>query len=200
MCGMFGTMLNLHAPSHAAWLPAALAAMDDVLLDHAHCEKKAASTAMSLLFRYPDHLELQRPLSELAREELAHFELVLRHLDRRGVRFKRQRPSAYAGRLMEAVRPQEPERLLDMLLCMSLIEARSCERMKLLSEALEDDELRSLYKGLLASEARHHTTYVDLARLYFDADVVRVRLEALAAHEASALEREWPATHVRMHT
>jgi tRNA-(ms[2]io[6]A)-hydroxylase len=87
-----------------------------------------------------------------------------------------------------------------MLLCMSLIEARSCERMKLLSEALEDDELRALYKGLLASEARHHTTYVDLARLYFDADVVRVRLEALAAHEASALEREWPATHVRMHT
>jgi len=193
-------MLNLHAPSHPAWLPTALEALDDVLLDHAHCEKKAASTAMSLLFRYPDHLELQRPLSELAREELAHFELVLRHLERRGVRFKRQRPSAYAGRLMEAVRPQEPERLLDMLLCMSLIEARSCERMKLLSEHLEAGELRALYRGLLASEARHHATYVDLARIYYDEAVVRSRLEALAAHEADALEREWPVTHVRMHT
>ena len=200
MCGMLPPMLNLHTPSHPAWLPAALAAMDDVLLDHAHCEKKAASTAMSLLFRYPDHLALQRPLSELAREELAHFELVLKHLERRGVRFKRQRPSAYAGRLMEAVRAQEPERLLDMLLCMSLIEARSCERMKLLAEGLADDELRALYKGLLASEARHHTTYVDLARQYYAEDDVRARLEALAVHEVTALEREWPTAHVRMHT
>jgi tRNA-(ms[2]io[6]A)-hydroxylase len=193
-------MLSLQSASASRWLAQVDAHLDEVLIDHAHCEKKAASTAMSLLFRYPDHLELQRPLSELAREELAHFELVLRHLERRGVRFKRQRPSAYAGRLMEAVRPQEPERLLDMLLCMSLIEARSCERMKLLSESLEEGELRALYKGLLASEARHHTTYVDLARLYFNEDVVRSRLEALAAHEVSALEREWPATHVRMHT
>ncbi|MFZ4736713.1 MAG: tRNA-(ms[2]io[6]A)-hydroxylase [Bradymonadia bacterium] len=193
-------MLNLHAPTAPEWLPLALEAMDEVLLDHAHCEKKAASTALSLLFKYPDHTALQRPLSELAREELAHFELVLSHLERRGVPFRRQRPSPYAGRLMEAVRANEPQRLLDTLLCMSLIEARSCERMKLLSEALLDPDLVALYRGLLASEARHHTTYVDLARAFYAEAEVRARLAELAAHEAAVLDHPWPAPLARMHT
>jgi len=161
--------------------------MDEILLDHAHCEKKAASTALSLIFRYPEHADWMAPLSALAREELEHFELVLGHLQRRGRSFARQRPSPYAPRLMEAVRRGEPLRLLDTLLCCSLIEARSCERMQLLAPALHDrgeTALAELYDGLLACEARHHSTYVELAMDRFDADTVRTRLHEIAQHEA----------------
>ncbi len=172
--------------------------MDEILLDHAHCEKKAASTALSLIFRYP-HLEaLVRPLSELAREELRHFEMCLDRLKERGVPFARIRPSLYASRLREACREHEPERLLDTLLCCSLIEARSCERMKLLAEVIEEKELASFYRGLLASEARHHTIYVRLAREYYDADEVASRFIELAEHEAKVLVEpgdETPSLH-----
>ncbi len=181
-------MLNLYAPTDPRWCTAALLELDAVLLDHAHCEKKAASTALSLLFRYPDHEGLVLPLTRLAREELAHFEQVLGHLHRRGQRFVRQVPSAYAGRLLAAVRPREPDRLLDTLLCFSLIEARSCERMQLLAEAVPDEELVTLYRGLLASEARHHGLFVDLARQVRSEDEVRSRLGELARHEWSVLQ------------
>jgi len=190
-------MLNLVTPTDSSWVSRALVGLDEVLIDHAHCEKKAASTALSLLFRYPERRALLEPLSKLAREELQHFELVLRHLDRLGIRFHRQLPSPYAGELMRAIRPNEPERAVDKLLCLSLIEARSCERMKLLSEALEDRTLRALYAGLLTSEARHHQTYVDLARAIVpDADV-RGRLRELAKHEAAVLAAspEMPRMH-----
>lgn len=180
-------MLNLHAPTDPRWLSLALGDLDAILLDHAHCEKKAASTALSLVFKYPEHEAFVLPLSRLAREELAHFELVIDHLHRRGLKFERQKPSPYAGRLMEAVRTHEPDRLLDTLLCCALIEARSCERMKLLAEHLEDAELAALYRGLLASEARHHMLFVDLARLVAPEEAVRDRLAALAIHEAAIL-------------
>lgn len=130
------------------------------------------------------------PLSALAREELEHFELVLTHIEARGHRFERQLPSPYAPRLMEVVQRGEPQRLLDTLLCCSLIEARSCERMQLLTDALhrpEDGPLHALYEGLLACEARHHQTYVDLALLLFEAPRVRARLHEIAQHEATVL-------------
>ena len=123
--------------------------MDEVLLDHAHCEKKAASTAINLIFRYPNHPRLMLPLSELAREELEHFEQVVLILRQRGLEFERQKPSPYAGRLMTQIRTHEPGRLLDMLLCCALIEARSCERMQLLAEGLDDPSLVDLYRSLL---------------------------------------------------
>jgi tRNA-(ms[2]io[6]A)-hydroxylase len=167
--------------------------MDEVLLDHAHCEKKAASTALSLIFRYPEQPRLAVPLSRLAREELRHLELVIEHIRRRGGEFERQRPSAYAAELMSAARTHEPARLVDTLICCALIEARSCERMQLLAEALRergsDPELAALYEGLLASEARHHATYIDLARetgLVEEAEI-RERLQALAQHEAEVI-------------
>ena len=182
-------MLHLATPSDSQWVSRALVDLDEVLVDHAHCEKKAASTAVSLLFRYPQHRALLRPLTQLAREELEHFELLLGHLERRGVALKHQRPSPYAGKLMKAIRPNEPGRAVDTLLILSLIEARSCERMQLLAEALEEPELKALYKGLLASEARHHQTYVDMAEQIADpAEPVRDRLAELAAHEARVLE------------
>ena len=186
------------APGWAAW---AAEHMPDVLLDHAHCEKKAASTAMNLIFRYPDKRPLMVPLSRLAREELAHFELVLEHLDKRGVPFKRLEPSPYAAELMKVVRPEEPQRLVDTLLCCAMIEARSCERMQLLAEALtdRDPELANLYKGLLASEARHHASYLDLIRALelVDEPTLTARLAEVAAHEAAVVAHA-PAM-ARMH-
>lgn len=191
-------MLHLHARTPDDWAPWAAAHIDEILVDHAHCEKKAASTAIGLLFRYPDHAPLQVPLSALAREELEHFELVLEHLAARGVPFGRQRPSPYAGKLMQVVRGAEPHRLLDTLLCCAVIEARSCERMRLLADALtEAPPLAALYRGLLASEARHHMLYVDLATELFPGVDVRARLDAVCAHEAAVL-REAPRVP-RMH-
>jgi len=182
-------MLNLASSTEPHWLERALASVDEILLDHAHCEKKAASTAVSLLFRYPQHASLLTPISELAREELAHFRLVVEHLNARGRPFARQVPSTYAGELMQAIEPNEPRRAVDVLLCLALIEARSCERMKLLAEHLEDAALRALYTSLLASEARHHQSYVDLATSLAPAAVVRTRLHELARHEADVIAR-----------
>lgn len=192
-------MLHLAAMSEAEWGRRALAHVDVILLDHAHCEKKAASTALSMIFRYPEYPQLMVPMSELAREELEHFELVVGLIRRRGGEFVRQEPSPYAGRLMAAVRKQQPARLLDILLCCSLIEARSCERMQLLARALGEGgggepghplhELWVLYEGLLASEARHHAVYVELARSCVGVDEVELqeRLRELAEHEAEVI-------------
>lgn len=180
-------MLRLAAPTDPAWAARVLADLDEVLIDHAHCEKKAASSAVRLLFRYPERTALLAPLSQLAREELAHFEEVLRHLERRGVAFRHQVPSPYAEGLLSAVRRDEPGRLLDLLLVHGLIEARSCERLGLLADAAADPALASLWRGLLASEARHHQAFAMLAAEVAPPDVVRERLCTLAEHEAAVL-------------
>lgn len=184
-------MLTLAAATDSAWADRALAHLDVILLDHAHCEKKAASTAINLIFRYQDRPALMAPLSALAREELAHFEEVLAVLERRGVAFGRLDPSPYAAALMSVVRTHEPQRLLDTLLCCALIEARSCERMTILAERLPDEVLAKLYRGLVAAEARHHQVYVDLARDVgaFDEDEIRTRLAEIASHEAAVIAR-----------
>jgi tRNA-(ms[2]io[6]A)-hydroxylase len=180
-------MLHLASSTDPAWTSRALAHLDEILVDHAHCEKKAASTAMSLLFRYPERPALALALSELAREELTHFERVVGLLAARGVALCHQRPGSYAAGLLAAVRPTEPERLVDTLLCMALIEARSYERMQLLAEECSDPAVAALYGELLASEARHHATYVELAALVAAPASVEARLGELAAHEAAVL-------------
>ncbi|MCA9549791.1 MAG: tRNA-(ms[2]io[6]A)-hydroxylase [Myxococcales bacterium] len=180
-------MLHLASSTDPDWARRAIQAMDVILLDHAHLEKKAAGTAVNLIFRYPQHADFMVPLSRLAREELSHFELVLEIMRARDIPFERLRPAPYAGRLMSIVPVDEPLRLQDTLLCCAVIEARSCERMKLLAEHLEDPELKKLYQGLLACEARHHTTYVDLAARIFPEAQVMARLAEVAAHEAEVL-------------
>jgi tRNA-(ms[2]io[6]A)-hydroxylase len=194
-------MLHLTSPSRPDWLPQVLAALDELLLDHAHCEKKAASMALNFAFRYPDHAATVSPL---AREELRHFEQLLALLSERSIPFVRQQPSGYGGQLMTAARRQEPQRKLDLLLLSSLIEARSCERMKLLAAAFgpdgpaPDPQLARLYSGLLACEARHHHTYVDLCNQCFGPEETAARLGELAAHEASVLVE--PGRLPRMHS
>lgn len=180
-------MLHLFVETPPDWGQRAVQQIEPILLDHAHLEKKAASTALTLIFRYPDQPQLMRPLSELAREELEHFELMLTTLSRVGVEFERQRPSAYPGKLLSVVRESEPERLVDTLVCCAYIEARSCERMKQLAEALPAGELRDLYRGLLASEARHHRLYLDLAETVTDAASVRRRRDEVGRHEAEVI-------------
>ena len=185
-------MRILAAATDGAWVQRALADVDEILVDHAHCEKKAASTALSLLFRYPERAGLLVPLARLAQEELGHFAEVVEMLEARGVGLRHQVPSSYAGALMAAVRPTEPERLVDTLLCAALIEARSCERMQLLADALTDDRLVTLYRGLLRAEARHHATYVRLAAAVEDSDAVDARLAELAQHEAAVIASATP--------
>jgi tRNA-(ms[2]io[6]A)-hydroxylase len=180
-------MLELAAPTDPAWAPRALAHLPELLVDHAHCEKKAAGTAVQLLFRYPEHTALLAPLSKLAREELSHFEKLLALLSGRGLAPGRHRPGPYAGRLRERERKTEPERLLDTLLCCALIEARSCERFGLLAKATADAELAGFFERLLAAEARHHRLYLKLAEGLAPAASVRARLRELALHEAAVL-------------
>ncbi len=192
-------MLHLASETSAAWLPRACAALDEVLLDHAHCEKKAAGAAIKLLFSYPHHRFLQEPLAELAREELEHFQQVLAQLDRRGIRYATLKPSPYGLALHALVRRDEPDRLLDVLLIAALIEARSCERFQRLAEGLRDREpaLAALYGGLLASEARHHGLYTDLAGELVPRAVRDARLAVLARAEAEIIAR--PCDWVRLH-
>lgn len=185
-------MLGLIAPTRPDWLPRVLRQLDEVLVDHAHCEKKAAGAAVSLLFRCAEYPSLLAPLSQLAGEELQHFRAVLGVLSERGIPFRRQRPSPYAGHLLRSARNFEPARLVDELLCCALIEARSCERFGMLADALADQELARFYRGLLAAEARHHGVYVDLAAEVMPRPEVRARLRELAKHEAQVLS-EMPA-------
>lgn len=190
-------MLSLASSTGPEWVARVETALPELLLDHAHLERKAAATALHLLGQYPHHRFLQEPLAEVAREELAHFELLLRVLGQRGIPFRPQSPSPYMRSLLALRRPREPERLVDRLLCCALVEARSCERFRLLSAALEDAELAALYGGLLASEARHHGLYLELAGRLAPAEEVRARLRDLSRAEAAIL-REAPA-RVRMH-
>ena len=146
-----------------AWLEAASVRIPELLLDHANCELKAASTALGFLYRYPERTALAQRMSRLAREELRHFEQVRSIMDEMQVPFERLTASRYAGRLRDAVRDEEPLKLLDMLLVGALIEARSCERFARLAPRLPE-RLAKFYGGLLASESRHFEHYIGFAR------------------------------------
>lgn len=190
-------MLSLQSPSAQRWLRQVDAHLDEILIDHAHCEKKAAGTAMNLLFAYVDNHELTQAMTEIVREELEHFHLVVDLLDRRGIHFRKLPPSSYGRRLNDLVRKEEPDRAVDRLLVAGLIEARSCERFSLLRDYVPDAELRAFYGSLFESEARHHSTYVRLAGDYAPDEVVRARLSDLAAAEAAIIEQgeELPRMH-----
>lgn len=178
-------MLSLLIPTPERWLTQVESQIDLLLIDHAHCEKKAAGVAMNLLFAYVENAELTRAMTEIVAEELDHFHQVRALLDRRGIRFYKLPPSRYGPRLHELVSRQEPRRAVDRLLVAALIEARSCERFALLRDRLADRELADFYGSLFESEARHHSTYVRLAKDFQPEDAVRSRLAELAAAEAA---------------
>ena len=191
----------LAAPSSEDWLEQAVARADLVLIDHAHCERKAAGVALQLMFRYPSDESLGAQLSALAREELEHFEQVLALLQRRGIPLKQLPAPAYGSSLMAQVRKAEPQRMLDTFLVAGLIEARSHERMALLAAHSPDAELQALYGELLASEARHFGLYWVLCEQRFGREVTVERLQELAAFEAQALSGSLERPElVRMHS
>ena len=177
-----GASSILLAATPAAWVDAAVAGWRELLVDHANCEKKAASTAVALIFAYPEDAELGLALSRLAREELRHFEQVQAAMTDLGVGFIRQKPGRYAAGLRRELRTSEPGRKLDLLLSGALIEARSCERFRLLAGRLPEP-LGRFYGRLAASEARHFELYLNLARAAAP-ERWQARLSELAAREA----------------
>lgn len=190
-------MLHLQSTTNTRWLAQVDANLDEILIDHAHCEKKAAGTAMNLLFAYVDHVELAREMTSIVNEELEHFHMVLDLLEKRNIKFRRLSPSKYGRELNDLVRKNEPQRAIDRLIVASLIEARSCERFSLLAEHAQDPELAAFYASLFESEARHHTTYVRLAQHYAPQNDVMSRLDELAAAEAAIVDKgeELPRMH-----
>jgi len=181
--------LCLATPTSPRWAEIAVGDLHATLLDHAWCEKKAAATAMSLVSRYPEDPTLVREMIDLAQEEWTHFQQVHDILVDRGVRFTREERDPYVNALTKIVRRQEPHCFLDRMLAGAFIEARSCERMGLLADALPDHEtaLTALYRDLFVSEARHYTLFVTLAYRRCPRDEVRERVKAFADHEAEVV-------------
>ena len=176
----------LRVPTPEAWIKSAISNADLLLIDHANCEKKAASTAMSLLYRYVEKPRLLQRLSRLAREELRHFEQVARVIEERGVAYRHVSASRYAGALKKIVRSHEPRRLVDTLLVASVIEARSCERFALLADVV-DVHLAGLYRSLLDSEKRHFDAYRQLALEYGDEKDIRARIDVILEEEINCI-------------
>jgi len=177
-------MLHLHSTSSDRWLSQVDDNLNEILIDHAHCEQKAAATAMNLMFDYVENQELCAEMMSIVTEELEHFQMVLELLRQRSIRFFKTKPGTYGRELMSLVRRQEPHKAVDRLLVAGLIEARSCERFVLLRDHLQDAELSEFYGSLYESEARHHSTYVRLAKYFASDNEVSARLEELAAEEA----------------
>lgn len=190
-------MLHLKSKTPARWLNQVDEHLDQILIDHAHCEKKAAGTALNLLFAYVDNIELCREMTRIVNEELEHFHMVLDLLARRGIKFRRIPPSAYGRKLNDLVDKQEPQKAVDRLLVAGLIEARSCERFQLLAAHVSDPELADFYCSLFESEARHHTSYTRLASHFASEELVIARLDKLATREAEIIEagEELPRMH-----
>jgi tRNA-(ms[2]io[6]A)-hydroxylase len=189
----------LAAATPPDWVDAACEGWRELLVDHANCEKKAASSALALIFAYPEDVELGSALSRLAREELRHFEQVAQLMCRLQVPFERQRPGRYAAGLRSVLRQHEPARKLDLMLAGALIEARSCERFGHLAARLSEP-LAGFYRGLEQSEARHFELYLRLARRAAKAERASVdaRLAQLAAVEAQLICA--PDTQLRFHS
>lgn len=186
----------LHCETPDAWVASALAEPELLLIDHANCEKKAASTALSLMYRYVDNGDLLLRMSKLAREELHHFEQVLAIMARRGIGYRHVTASRYAGELRQLVRASEPEKLVDTLIVGAYIEARSCERFARLAPHL-DAELSEFYRSLLRSEGRHFRDYLTLAKRTGAGDIGE-RIEAIGVREAELIEA--PDKEFRFHS
>lgn len=190
------TIKFIKQPTSKKWIEQAVGNMDVILLDHSHCECKAAGVAVNMIFRYPAHTALVRMLTAIAQEELEHFEQVNQHLEKRGIAMGPLSSPPYAAGLKAQIRRNEPDRLLDSLLVSGLIEARSHERLGLLGLYCPDAELASFYRGLMASEARHYGIYWVLATSYFDKNEVNDRLEELAMVESDLLANLYPEPRI----
>jgi tRNA 2-(methylsulfanyl)-N6-isopentenyladenosine37 hydroxylase len=182
-------ILGLQLPTDPRWVDLASIGLEDILTDHAYCEQKAATTCISLIQRYSSREKLVSELAPIVTEEWGHFRLVLNELQRRGLKLGKQRKDEYVNKLIAFQRQggNVEDRFLDKLLTMALIEARSCERFKRLSEGLNDEYLRNFYRRFMESEAGHYTLFIDLAETYMDKEIVRKRWLEWLDYEAKVM-------------
>jgi tRNA-(ms[2]io[6]A)-hydroxylase len=183
-------ILGLQLPTDPRWVNLAEKSLEEILTDHAYCEQKAALTCISLIQRYSDREELITALAPIVTEEWGHFRLVLAELHKRDLKLGRQRKDIYVNELLkfETRGGSDEARFLDKLLMMALIEARSCERFKRLSEGLDDEYLRNFYRRFMESEAGHYTLFIDLAETYIGKEKVRLRWKEWLDYETTIIE------------
>lgn len=183
-------MLHLKLPTDPRWVDIAQMQIEDILVDHAYCEQKAASSCISLIVRFNDLEYLVDTLTPIVAEEWGHFERVMEQLKKRGMKFGRQRKDEYVTRLTDFVKKggSRMDQLTEHLLLNALIEARSCERFKLLSKNIQDEDLQKFYYELMISEAGHYVTFIEMARIYQDPEKVNKRWQEWLTFEAEVLK------------
>jgi tRNA 2-(methylsulfanyl)-N6-isopentenyladenosine37 hydroxylase len=184
-------ILGLQLPTDPRWVNLAEKSLEDILTDHAYCEQKAATSCISLIQRYSEKEKLVDELSPIVTEEWGHFRLVLAELQKRRLKLGKQRKDEYVNELLKFEKKggNEEDRLLDKLLICALIEARSCERFKRLSESLGDQYLRDFYRRFMESEAGHYTSFIELAEAYIDKIKVRTRWKQWLEYEGKVMKQ-----------
>ncbi|HEX6848244.1 MAG TPA: tRNA-(ms[2]io[6]A)-hydroxylase [Chitinophagaceae bacterium] len=182
-------ILGLQLPTDPRWVDLAGKSLEEILTDHAYCEQKAATACISLIQRFSEKERLVKDLSPIVTEEWGHFRLVLQELEKRNLKLGKQRKDEYVNKLIEFQKQggSVEDRMLDQLLTMALIEARSCERFKRLSEGLNDQYLRNFYRRFMESEAGHYTLFIELAETYIDKEKVRKRWAEWLQYEANVI-------------
>lgn len=193
-------MLGLQLPTDPRWVNLAEMDLEEILTDHAYCEQKAATSCISLIQQYPERKELVKELAPIVTEEWGHFRMVLSELEKRELQLGQQRKDEYVNALLKFQKKggSREDRLLEKLLVCALIEARSCERFRLLSLHISDDYLKEFYHKFMVSEAGHYRLFIDLAKLYSDEEKVKERWKAYLDYEAE-LMKELELRGDRMH-
>ena len=183
-------MLGLKLPTDPRWVNIAEKNIEDILIDHAYCEQKAASSCISLIVQFPEYEKLIEVLSPVVHEEWEHFEMVISELKKRGMQLGRQRSDVYVNKLLKAEKKggSRVQQLVEKLLINALIEARSCERFKILSENIQDQDLKQFYHELMVSEAGHYKNFIKLAKEYLPAEQVQKRWNEYLDIEAEIIK------------
>jgi len=183
-------MLGLKLPTDPRWVNLAEMSLENILTDHAYCEQKAATSCISLIQSYPDKKDLVESVSPVVTEERGHFRLVLRELDKRGLQLGFQRKDEYVNKLLAFQKKgvNREDKLIERLLVCALIEARSCERFRLLSLHIADEDLKEFYHGFMVSEAGHYKMFIDLAKKYGGEEKTKIRWQEYLEHEAKIME------------
>lgn len=184
-------MLGLQLPTDPRWVNLAEKDLEEILTDHAYCEQKAATFCISLIQQYPDKIEMVRALAPIVTEEWGHFRMVLAEMEKRGLTLGRQRKDEYVNELLKFQKKggNREDSFLEKLLTCALIEARSCERFRLLSLHIGDNRLQEFYHKFMVSEAGHYRLFIDLAKLYNDEEKVKTRWKEYLAREAEIMEQ-----------
>jgi tRNA-(ms[2]io[6]A)-hydroxylase len=191
MSGKSKSVLGLRLPTDPRWVDLTEKSLEEILTDHAYCEQKAATSCISLIQQFPDKIEMVEKVAPVVTEEWGHFRMVLKELDKRGLKLGFQRKDEYVNELLKFQRKggSREERLIEKLLTCALIEARSCERFRLLSLHISDENLKEFYHHFMVAEAGHYKMFLDLAKQYGEAEDVMKRWNEYLEYESGIMER-----------